>query len=238
MKLLFENWRDYLKEGVENNFPYQIYCDLDGVLVDFEKGATAAINADLQDPSLVRPKLQKKYNKMVSKLRGLGRDLTVSPIDFSKENKELRVNAVRNYMYPRLQNDLEFWSDLEWMPDGQKLWDHIKNLDPAPLILTAPMRDDPEGEDHQGKRMWVEKNLNIVPERVIVEREKWRHAIAASGEQNVLIDDTYRKVSEWRDGSEEEGGGGIAIHHVSAVDTIAKLDHLKENSDIPEEPPE
>ena len=84
MKFLFENWRDYLEEGMENNFPHQVYCDLDGVVVDFERGATEAINADLQDPSLVRPELQKKYDKMVNKLKELGRDLEVTPIDFSK----------------------------------------------------------------------------------------------------------------------------------------------------------
>ena len=33
MKLLIENWREYLNED-ESSFPYQIYCDMDGVLVD------------------------------------------------------------------------------------------------------------------------------------------------------------------------------------------------------------
>ena len=33
MKLLIENWREYLNED-ENSFPYPIYCDMDGVLVD------------------------------------------------------------------------------------------------------------------------------------------------------------------------------------------------------------
>ena len=47
MILLFENWRKYLKE--ENGaFPYQIYCDMDGVLVDLVGGV---LNHSRNDPS-------------------------------------------------------------------------------------------------------------------------------------------------------------------------------------------
>ena len=226
MKLLFENWRQFIDEAMEGNkFPVQIYCDLDGVLVDFEKGATEAINEDLKDPERVAAmggNHMKRFNKMVRKLEELGRDLEIGPEDFSK-NKDTRIPAVRNYMYPRFQNDFEFWAGLGWMPDGQELWNHIKNFDPLPNILTAPMRGDPEGGDHQGKRMWVQRNLEISDDRVIVESDKQRYAIAETGEQNVLIDDTYKKINLWRE------AGGIAIHHQSASDSIAKLDQLKED---------
>ena len=211
-------------EGARDQYPLQVYCDLDGVLVDFEKGATEAINLDLQDPDRVpdNPKLQKKYDKMVRKLQELGRELEITPDDFSRD-KSIRVPEVRNYMYPRFEDNLEFWANLDWMPDGRELWGYINAFNPPPKILTAPMRGDPEGGDHKGKRMWVQRNLNIENENVIVEADKHKYAVADSGEQNILIDDTYKKIDAWR------GAGGIAIHHQSTVDTIAKLGQLEED---------
>ncbi len=219
MKRLLENWRLYMNEDDKNEFPHQIYCDLDGVLVGFEAGAMKAINNDLANPNRVEPKHRKKYDKMVRKLRELGRDLEITPDDFGK-NKDTKVPAVRNYMYPRLQDDLEFWVTLGWqLPDGETLWEYIKDLVPAPIILTAPMR----GElSHKGKKLWVERNLGLTGERVIVEAEKQKYAISDSGEQqNLLIDDTYKKVDAW------EKAGGIAIHHKSTVDSIIRLEQIK-----------
>jgi len=227
MKLILERWREYASgeaDVADSKYPLQVYCDLDGVLVDFEKGAAAAINADLKDPDRVpdKLKLRKKYDKMVRKLQELGRDLEIGPEDFSKD-KDTRIPAVRNYMYPRLQDDLDFWANLEWMPDGHELWGHISVFSPKPKILTAPMKGDPEGGDHKGKREWVRRNLNVAEGDIIVEPEKHKYAVADSGEQNILIDDTYKKIDAWRE------KGGIAIHHQSTADTIAKLGQLEED---------
>ena len=46
MKLLLENFQSFVNEQ-EQTLP-QIYCDMDGVLVDFEKGIIDQINKDLQ----------------------------------------------------------------------------------------------------------------------------------------------------------------------------------------------
>ena len=45
MKLLLENWRRFLKEEQE----YQTYCDMDGVLVDFERGVVDFITKALEE---------------------------------------------------------------------------------------------------------------------------------------------------------------------------------------------
>ena len=212
-----------------SNIRYQIYCDLDGVLVDFEKGAMELINDDLRNPENIAElsdKIKKYYSKMVAKLEELERDLKIEVPDFSmdKEVREARGvgSAVRNYMYPRLQNNLEFWSGLDWMPDGKELWNYIKDFSPAPKILTAPMKNDPEGGDHKGKRLWVEKNIGNDVE-VIVEREKWKYAVHESGEQNILIDDTHRKIEPWGE------KGGIGLWHKNADDTITSLSYLLAN---------
>ena len=227
MEGLFEDWRKYLIES-DNLFPHQLYVDLDGVLVDFEGGAVSAINKDLKNPSLVSPdiKSQRDYKKMVSALESVGRDLEITVDDFDKNN-ENNVKEVRNYMYRRLQNDLKFWEDLEWMGDGKELWEHVKNFDPPPIILTAPMKG--EGS-HEGKLKWVAKNLGLPVERVILSHNKWQHAVAESGAQNVLIDDTYAKVQPWVD------EGGIGIQHIDADNSIEELNIIKKNSDAPEEP--
>jgi GH24 family phage-related lysozyme (muramidase) len=46
MKLLLENWREYVKE--QEGQEYQIYCDMDGVLVDFVAGTVEHITKQLQ----------------------------------------------------------------------------------------------------------------------------------------------------------------------------------------------
>ena len=45
MKLLLENWRKFLKE---QEGQYKIYCDMDGVLVDFVAGTVEYITEQLQ----------------------------------------------------------------------------------------------------------------------------------------------------------------------------------------------
>ena len=55
MKLLLENWRKFLKEEQT----YQIYCDMDGVLVDFVKGVVEQVNKDLKDSTI-----QSKENRL------------------------------------------------------------------------------------------------------------------------------------------------------------------------------
>ena len=63
MKHIFGIWREYLEGG--SNIRYQIYCDLDGVLVDFEKGAMELINDDLRNPENIAElsdKIKKYYS--------------------------------------------------------------------------------------------------------------------------------------------------------------------------------
>jgi len=222
MKKLLKEWRKFIAEANKKQFPYQIYCDLDGVLVDFEGGATKYINKDLEDSSRVPENLRKTYNKMVARLEEAGRPLHISHDDFSFD-RDIRINAVRNYMYARLQDNLEFWSGLDWLKpsaehpnqDGQKLWNYIKDLDPPPLILTAPMKSDKRSGDHEGKRLWIQEHLNIpaTSPRILIEKNKWEYAAP----RNLLIDDTYKKVGPWLD------AGGQAIHHTNTEDTIKEL---------------
>jgi hypothetical protein len=54
---------------------------------------------------------------------------------------------------------ISFWSDMEWMPNGQELWAFIQPY--QPVILTSPSRDN---TSRLGKRLWVKENLVPAPE--------------------------------------------------------------------------
>jgi hypothetical protein len=204
MKLILENWRKFLSE---QETQIQIYCDMDGVLVNFEKGAIDYINEDLKDETRIPEKFLKRYRKLQDKLNELGRDQEVELMDISKD-PERRVKAARNYMYERIQDDYEFWSGLEWMPDGKQLWDYIKGMTPQIIILTSPMQGN---GSHEGKKEWVKRELGSY--QVILEENKWKH----SGPNKLLIDDLLKNIKLWVE------YGGLVIHHQNASDSITEL---------------
>ena len=209
MKLLFESWKSFLKEesGV---FPYQIYCDMDGVLVDFEFAALDQINKDLKDESLAG----KYIDKLREKLAELGRDEVIQQ-DLDKMDKENRLQSARNYMYRRLDDDEEFWANLPWAEGGEELWDYISKFNP--YVLTAPMKG--EGSK-RGKQIWIENNLIPQPEKVYMSHEKYHWAVNVDDDPNVLIDDFTTNTIPW------EEHGGIAILHTDTATTIHELEEL------------
>jgi len=183
MKLIFENWRKYLNYiPSERTQTYQIYCDMDGVLVDFVGGTVKHITNNLQSGE-------------AEELRAaIGRDYIESEdIDNNK--------TVRRYMYRELENHADFWRDLPWMPGGKELWDYIAPYNPH--ILTAPMKYGSE----IGKQEWIDKNLNPPPpEKVFMSHEKYRWAVRDGG-PNILIDDFSKNTVPWT-----EAGGIAILH--------------------------
>ncbi len=205
-----KKWKNYLNE-IKNKKDIQIYCDMDGVLVDFEAGTVNYINADLTTPSRVPEKFLKHFQNLQSKLEDLGRDQEIEISDLTRD-PERRIQEVRRYMYRRLEDDFEFWLSLPWTSDGKDLWNYLSNLTPQIKILTAPMK----GEGcRAGKLAWVQKNLGTKFE-VILEEDKWKHASS----NGLLIDDTFQKVKDW------SSKGGLVIHHISAHDTLERLNEL------------
>jgi len=208
MKLLIENFKSFINEQ-ETRLP-QIYCDMDGVLVDFERGIVDQINKDLQ---MIR-KMEDKKNlvKIQRALDSLGRDEIV--ID-DLRGKSATSKPVRNYMYGRVGNDANFWSKLPWMPNGKELWNFISKYDP--YILTSPMQRGSE----IGKAFWIDENLRPLPDKVFMSSEKYKWALNDAGKPNILIDDWSKNTVPW------SNKGGIAIQHVNA-NTSATISALKE----------
>ena len=209
MKLLLENWRQYLTEQ-ETRLP-QIYCDMDGVLVDFEAGIVKQINDDLD--MLQSLSTNGSLARVQKALASIGRDHII--IDDLK-GKAQHQRAIRNYMYSRVGNDSSFWYHLPWMPGGRELGAFISPY--KPHILTSPMQQGSE----IGKAFWVDENLKPnLPDRVFMSREKHKWAVDPQGRQNILIDDWLKNTVPWAN------AGGIAVQHVNG-NTSATIATLKE----------
>ena len=196
MKKLFENFRNFTEQD-QNAKKYQIFCDMDGVLVDFVQGAADQIAKDVEDPTLTS---QKPTGGMTNlgKLRRI-LEKTGATVDTSHIQKSSsKINkAVRNYMYERLYDDREFWANLPWIPGGREIWGAIADKDP--FILTAPMGTGSE----LGKQDWIDKNLMPAPRQVFMSHDKWKW----SESNHILIDDFMKNIGPWRE------KGGIGIHH-------------------------
>tara|TARA_Y100001938_G_scaffold91337_1_gene125326 strand:+ start:152 stop:790 length:639 start_codon:yes stop_codon:yes gene_type:complete len=208
MKLLLENFKTFVNEQ-EQTLP-QIYCDMDGVLVDFERGIVDQINKDLQ---MIR-KMEDKKNlvKIQRALDSLGRTEVI--IDDLK-GRAATSKPVRKYMYGRVGNDADFWANLPWMPGGKELWSFISPY--SPHILTSPMKKGSE----VGKAFWIDSNLSPEPNEIHMSHEKYKWAVNEDGSSNVLIDDWSKNTVPW------DNKGGIAIQHVNG-NTAASIAKLKE----------
>jgi hypothetical protein len=155
---------------------YEIYCDMDGVLVDFDKGYKNLTGQETHHVDLQ------------------GKDEFWGTFRQSLEDKKMQ--------------EKDYWANLEWMPDGKELWDHIQSM--KPTLLSAPSRDP---QSRWGKRIWVKKNIPGTPLILAAASAKKNYA----NKNSILIDDRISNVNEWN------AAGGIGILHTSTSSTIEKL---------------
>ena len=152
---------------------YNYYCDLDGVLANFNKAYYELTGVVLDGHFYNDPAFWNPINKA----------------------------------------GVDFWVNLEWMPDGKELWNYIKEYNPK--ILSAPSRED---SSRIGKFDWVKRELPGV--ELILRTMKHKKDFAAPNA--ILIDDNKDNIKSWVD------AGGIGIHHTSTADTINQLKKLEE----------
>jgi 5'(3')-deoxyribonucleotidase len=158
---------------------YIIFCDMDGVLVDFDKGYE-----DMTGKHTKHVKLQDK-NEFWNNL------------DQSLKDKGL--------------TEYDYWKNLDWMPDGQTLWNYIKQYNP--YILTAPSIDP---GSKQGKREWVQRLDGM--KKIYFKPARFKQEL--SSKNRILIDDRADTITNWN------AKGGIGILHTSADNTIKQLKQL------------
>ena len=210
MDKITEKWKDFLEKGKS----YQIYCDMDGVLVNLEAGIEEElVFADMEDDA-------KEQAIQVINSGMLWQTLQQDP-KFSKGAQAifdiLSVGA--------LEERKKFWADLPPKSDAMKLWKFISEY--KPIILSAPWKinDEIDQACNEGKRTWLEK-LNPRPKKIIIagtdegnegDTSKHRYARNEDGSKNILIDDMDKYLFPWNE------AGGIAIKHTSAENTIKEL---------------
>lgn len=161
---------------VKKDSDFEIYCDLDGVLVDFF-GALKQLTGG------------KNWNESI---RDLGIDEVWRLINLSES---------------------KWWADLEWMKDGQKLWEFLS--DKNPTILTASSTSRTGDRAIKGKEIWCTKHLGASTKVIIADhghdKKNW------AGPKHILIDDLEENIRPWRE------AGGIGIQHQNAAQTISEL---------------
>lgn len=166
---------DLLLEESDFTPKYQIYCDMDGVLTDFEKRFI----------TLLQQEGPKYYSKA-----------TIAQVTRPKHFDKLE-GTEEFYKFIDQHIGLEFWSDMEWMPQGQVLWNFIQPY--GPKILTSPSEDN---TSRLGKRLWVRNHITPAPEVI------FRFGDAKSdfaNENSILIDDKPSNLEAFT------AKGGIAI---------------------------
>jgi hypothetical protein len=207
----------------ESYYPYQIFCDLDGVLINFTSQALNILNDDIKkrpEKELSKDKkLAKRYDEMIERTQVLDID------EIKYEHIRLGGKGdpkVRDYMYARLMDEYLFWSELPWRKDGKELWNFIEKH--HPYILTSPM--DGKGS-REGKIQWCKTNLNINRQRVHLAKKKHLFALQNDSMPNVLIDDTEEKIDNW------VAHGGIGILHKNTESTVKRLREIEIDSAPP-----
>jgi 5'(3')-deoxyribonucleotidase len=197
----------------------KLYCDMDGVLVDFVAGAMKLINTALEEPS--KHHYKDEFRLLKLRLKKEGRT-HICVMDLEKpEYRGVKAEEVmpeaRNFM-KRLITEAgkNWWATLPWMRGGRTLWRYLaENHDPH--ILSAPMGDC--GSCEIGKLEWINTNLGLDPKKVVLTDEKYVLA-----KNNVLIDDFEINTVPWK------RAGGVAIMHVNAKKTIANLKEVRGNA--------
>jgi len=139
---------------------YQIYQDLDGCLCDFESRFEHFSGLS---PSEYRARAEREFGPKI------GLQKFWSLID---EEVGMR-----------------FYRGMSWMPEGQELWNYIKQYNP--IILTAPSRNNVSVE---GKTHWVQDNLGDYD----IEFRSAERKSDLSGPNQILIDDREDTIQAWK----------------------------------------
>ena len=183
---------DLLLEESDFMPKYQIYCDMDGVLTDFEKRFV----------TLLQQEGPKYYSKA-----------TIAQVTRPKHFDKLE-GTEEFWKFIDQHIGLEFWSDMEWMPNGRELWNFIQPY--GPKLLTSPSRDN---TSRLGKRLWVKENLVPAPEVL------FRFGDAKSdfaNENAILIDDKPSNLAAFA----SKGGIAIEVKDGEIQSVINKLKQL------------
>ena len=189
-----------MKKNDKNTLPYDIYCDMDGVLVDlFDNG----IYLETNDPK-IHENLQ-KIIKMHWK--------------WSKDHEDPDIQATLEWIRELLGDNRQFWANLRPLPGIIPFWKYLNSLGTV-KILSHPW----DKASAEGKIDWIGKYLRPKPknEHIFLPLDGKKEIWAQNNKKPcILIDDFTLYTEKW------EENGGIAVLHKSNHDTILALEELK-----------
>lgn len=166
-----------LKE--EKEIPkFSIYCDMDGVLTDFDS----------------------RFEHFAG----------MSPSEYKD-----RFGEEQFWYLIDQKVGLEFWSKMDWMSGGRRLWDFISRF-PNVQLLTSPSRHN---NSRLGKNTWVRNHLSPTPKVIFAySSDKQRYA----NPDSILIDDKKSNINQWA----SKGGIAIRCKNGNVDKVIEKLKEL------------
>jgi len=194
-----------------------IYCDMDGVLVDFEEGAVSMINDALTTGEIPGKNGQKALRRLYREMGSTWR---------ARSRADLDIKPVRNLMFALIsQNPGEFFANLPALDDGvNQLWPYLISTNHPVSLLTAGVPGRPEASTADaGKKMWAMNNLVPSPDKVILRPAAEKSMFAVTDKvPNILIDDKVTTIQSWNE------AGGIGILHIpgGSSQSIARLQKL------------
>lgn len=217
MKKIIENFKKFINE--KDDVKYQIFLDMDGVLVDMTKGYIDEANINLE-------RLRKgeqvsdihdteKRAKALEKLKRLmdaeGREKITAAefehITFLKDSKQEYLGAdkqIERYFYALALKNYEFWEGLPMMPAAEELVEAANKASTysgGAYILSAPMDQD----TINGKMGWIglrKKSWLRGIKKIFIEEDKGGFLKTLELPANVtpiLIDDRIKYVNQFRD---------------------------------------
>ena len=145
-----------------------IYCDMDGVLTDFNQ----AIENMFKIPDT---------RTDINPMRAAGYD----------NAKEWLKAPMSSQKWEPVTNYGMFWPAMPWTKDGKLVWNYIKKFKPHILSAYTPF----DKNSRKGKMLWIKRNLGISASNVHLVRRSEKKVYAKG---NVLIDDYGRNIKEWK----------------------------------------
>ena len=213
------NFINYLKEE-QNSQQISLFNDLDGCYVDYENGYRQEILINF-------PELLGKYGITAQEFQNVStREYEIKYLynyyltKFSGNTKKARSAAKGAYWKP-IQGNINWWVNLEWMPDGKELFEYGLQLKKDNKIQFLNILSSPSSDPvcEKGKRMWLDKHgITKYFDNIIIETDKSKYA--EGNPNNILIDDTIKKIDGWVQ------AGGTGILHKETRQTIDQLKKL------------
>lgn len=209
---------------IENNT--QIFCDMDGVLVDFESTAISLTNGLLAGGKLPGVSRNKHHFYRVKKVHDeFGKNWRL------KSGDDLSIPSVRKLMFSAISsNPGAVFLSMQPHKDGTSLlWPFINKTGMTVNILSAPINGKKNSPTtaSDGKTGWIQSWLSPQPTNIIITPSARKHEYAIiDGVPNILIDDKQSTVEKWNE------SGGLGILHIpkNSEKTIMSLVKILDKS--------